>query len=70
MEEYNDTTVRRAVARYLSRTGFAAFVPRAALIDMDGTLLDTMSRHTAAWYRLMTELGVNASVTSFTFMRA
>ena len=65
MEEYNDTTVRRAVARYLSRTGFAAFVPRAALIDMDGTLLDTMSRHTAAWHRLMTELGVKCERDEF-----
>ena len=50
--------ISEAIDRYLRRTGAAKFSPRAALIDMDGTLLDTMSRHTLAWHRMMTELGV------------
>ena len=50
--------ISEAIDRYLRRTGAAEFSPRAALIDMDGTLLDTMSRHTLAWHRMMTELGV------------
>ncbi len=31
---------------------------KAALIDMDGTLYDSMPRHVAAWSRLATELGI------------
>lgn len=37
----------------------------AALCDMDGTLYDSMSRHAAAWFRLMTELGVKAQLDEF-----
>ena len=32
---------------------------RAALVDMDGTLYNSMVNHTAAWHRMMTELGIN-----------
>lgn len=31
---------------------------RAALIDMDGVLYDSMKYHTLAWHRMMTEIGV------------
>ncbi|MDE6866981.1 MAG: beta-phosphoglucomutase, partial [Muribaculaceae bacterium] len=31
---------------------------KAALIDMDGVLYDSMKLHTLAWYRMMTELGI------------
>ena len=37
----------------------------AALCDMDGTLYDSMSRHSAAWFRLMTELGVECERDEF-----
>lgn len=49
---------KSAISRYLARTGFSHIDPRAALIDMDGTLYDSMVNHTAAWYRLMTEAGI------------
>jgi len=39
--------------------------PKAALIDMDGTLYDSMKNHTAAWYRLMTEAGINCTRDEF-----
>ena len=41
-------TIDEAVDGYLSRTGFGSFDPKAALIDMDGTLLDSMKGHTLA----------------------
>ncbi len=38
---------------------------RAALIDMDGTLYDSMPNHARAWMRLMTEKGVDARPEEF-----
>ncbi len=32
---------------------------KAALIDMDGTLYDSMRNHTAAWHKMMLELGID-----------
>lgn len=52
------TLVAEAIARYLARTGAPEFTPRAALIDMDGTLLNSMPNHADAWYRMVTELGI------------
>lgn len=46
------------ILRYLNRNGYRAITPRAALIDMDGTLYDSMVNHTAAWHRLITEAGI------------
>ncbi len=42
-----------------------SFAPRAALIDMDGTLYDSMPHHADAWYRLMTEAGVDCNRDEF-----
>lgn len=38
---------------------------KAALVDMDGTLYDSMPYHARAWQRLMSELGINAPVEEF-----
>ena len=46
------------IEAYLSRNGFAKISPKAALIDMDGTLYNSMVNHTAAWHRMMDELGI------------
>lgn len=46
------------ITGYLTRHGLNRMDPRAALIDMDGTLYDSMVNHTAAWHRLMTEVGI------------
>lgn len=54
-----------AIRRYLDRTGYRKVAPRAALIDMDGTLYDSMPGHTAAWYRMITELGAAATRDEF-----
>ncbi len=38
---------------------------KAALIDMDGTLYDSMPYHARAWHRIVTELGIEATVDEF-----
>lgn len=38
---------------------------RAALIDMDGTLYDSMPHHAAAWMHLMTDMGIEARPEEF-----
>ena len=46
------------IIRFLQRHHFTRVTPKAALIDMDGTLYDSMKNHTAAWHRLITEAGI------------
>lgn len=60
-----EQNIKDAVARYLQRTGFDRFTPKAALIDMDGTLYDSMGNHTAAWRRMMLEQGVDVPQDEF-----
>lgn len=57
--------IAKAVESYLARTGFGAFRPRAALIDMDGTLYDSMKNHTLAWKRLTDDMGLSCSRDEF-----
>lgn len=38
---------------------------KAALIDMDGVLYDSMKNHTAAWFRMATELGIDCTRNEF-----
>lgn len=47
-----------AIKNYLSAAGLKHFDLQAALIDMDGVLYDSMRNHTAAWYRMATEMGI------------
>lgn len=50
---------------YLESHG-KAYVPlRAALIDMDGVLYDSMPWHAKAWLRMMSEAGVKCTVDEF-----
>lgn len=53
------------IIRFLERHHYRQVVPRAALIDMDGTLYDSMKNHTAAWHRLMTEQGIDCTRDEF-----
>lgn len=48
-----------AVARWLQRNGFAKANPRAALIDMDGTIYDSMPFHEKAWERMADGAGLS-----------
>lgn len=53
------------VKAFLSRHHYKRIVPRAALIDMDGTLYDSMVSHTAAWHKMMLGLGVKCNRDEF-----
>ena len=53
------------IERFLSRKGYMKVEPRAALIDMDGTLYDSMPRHAAAWKQMTAELGINLPIEEF-----
>lgn len=55
----------QAIERYLRLTGYATLDPKAALIDMDGTLYDSMGNHANAWHRLMTEVGISTTRDEF-----
>lgn len=57
--------VNKAVGDYCRRNGIDFFAPKAALIDMDGTLIDSMRNHAGAWYRLSRELGLEAAEEEF-----
>ena len=46
------------VSRYLQRTGFEAFTPKAVLFDMDGVLMNSMPNHAIAWQRSMASFGL------------
>lgn len=61
----SNETELKAVMAYLNRNELISFAPRAALIDMDGTLYDSMPLHAQAWHRLMTGLGVACSLEEF-----
>ena len=53
------------IHRFLERHHYERVTPRAALIDMDGTLYDSMVNHTAAWHRLISELGIDCTRDEF-----
>lgn len=59
--------INEAVRRYCVAAGVAdgGWRPKAALIDMDGTLIDSMKNHSAAWKRLSDELGLDAGRDEF-----
>lgn len=51
-------TLNADILSFLKRHHYRRVTPRAALIDMDGTLYDSMVNHTAAWHRLISEQGI------------
>lgn len=54
-----------AIQKYLQRNSFMSLRPQAALIDMDGTLYDSMPSHARAWQQMMREVGVEIPVEEF-----
>ncbi len=56
---------KEAVERYLKRCGCDAMCCRAALIDMDGVLYDSMPHHAEAWYNTIAPLGIACSPEEF-----
>lgn len=57
--------ITESVTRYMRRHHIDRWQPTAALIDMDGTLYDSMPRHAKAWYCAMTEAGVPCTESEF-----
>ena len=53
------------IERFLKRHSYKVIEPRAALIDMDGTLYDSMPRHAQAWMRMVSEIGIHATLEEF-----
>lgn len=57
--------IRAAATRYMACRGASSLPVKAALIDMDGVLYDSMKYHTLAWQRMMSEVGVECSRDEF-----
>lgn len=53
------------ISRYLTSHDCPRIDLRAALIDMDGTLYDSMPHHAEAWHTMMAEIGVELPVEEF-----
>lgn len=53
------------ILSFLRRRHYKQLQPLAALIDMDGTLYDSMGNHADAWHRLATELGIESTRDEF-----
>ena len=53
------------ILSFLQRRHYKQLQPLAALIDMDGTLYDSMGNHADAWHRLATELGIDSTREEF-----
>lgn len=59
------TDFTNAISTFISQHGYPCLDIRAALIDMDGTLYDSMPNHARAWYNTVTPLGIKATVDEF-----
>ena len=55
----------QAIRRYLEANNLGCLDIKAALIDMDGVLFDSMPLHTLAWKHLSDDLGIEASRDEF-----
>ncbi len=53
------------IDKFLKKHSCLRAKPLAALIDMDGTLYDSMGNHANAWYRLFSSLGIEVDRDEF-----
>ena len=60
-----NTSIENSINHFVERCGNRPGQIKAALIDMDGTLYDSMPWHARAWHRMITELGIPATVDEF-----
>ncbi len=58
-------TEKNAIAGYMKYAGVKEFNIRAALVDCDGVLYDSMKNHSRAWVKLMTKNGIKCSRDEF-----
>lgn len=53
------------IQQFLQRHGYVKVLPKAALIDMDGTLYDSMPNHAYAWCEMLAEIGIESRKEEF-----
>lgn len=53
------------IESFLKARHYKSVQPLAALIDMDGTLYDSMGNHARAWQRMVSELGIECTYEEF-----
>ncbi len=58
-------TVKNAITDYLKYAGIKEFCIKAALVDCDGVLYDSMKNHSRAWVKLMTKNGIKCTRDEF-----
>ena len=58
-------TFKPYITDFLKKRHYKQVQPLAALIDMDGTLYDSMGNHADAWHRMISELGITCSRDEF-----
>lgn len=56
---------KNIITDYKSRRRYKQLKPLAALIDMDGTLYDSMPNHAKAWAQMCKEIGVEINTDEF-----
>lgn len=57
--------IESSIIEYLKRNNLNSVEINTALVDMDGVLYDSMKNHTAAWYKLIKELGIKCEPNEF-----
>ena len=58
-------TEHNAIAGFMKYAGIKEFSIKAALVDCDGVLYDSMKNHSRAWVKLMTKNGIKCSRDEF-----
>lgn len=53
------------IKNFLHERHYKAVLPKAALLDMDGTIYDSMGHHADAWMKMCTEEGLRCSRDEF-----
>lgn len=46
------------IEKYLLRSGFSQFKPKAVMFDMDGVIYDSMPNHARSWHNSMKKIGI------------
>lgn len=59
------THIKSAVQHFMDSHSYTRFEPKAALVDMDGVLYDSMPLHASAWYDMVTAHGIKATRDEF-----
>lgn len=49
------------IKKYLQKTGYKTFAPKAVMFDMDGVIYNSMPNHATSWHKAMKLIGINMS---------